>query len=86
MASSVRWYGNVFREDGHVLRRVLDFRLKVKEMETEVDMKKSGCGRKCEGWFENGRCTLPIKVECWRNSDCCWVEGNLATLWDTTRC
>ena len=34
----------------------------------------------CEGWFEKGRCTLPIEVECWCESDCCWVEVNLATL------
>ena len=25
MANSVRWYGHVLREDGHVLRRALDF-------------------------------------------------------------
>ena len=42
-------------------------------------MKKAGQGRKCEDWLEKGRCTLPIKVECQRKSDCCWVEVNLAT-------
>ena len=49
-------------------------------------MEEAGRGRKYEGWLENGRCTLPIKVECWCRSDCCWVEVNLATLtcWDTT--
>ena len=34
----------------------------------------------CEGWLEKGRCSLPIKVECWCKEDCCWVEVNLATL------
>ena len=34
----------------------------------------------CEGWFEKGRCTLPIKVECLCKSDCCAVELNLASL------
>ena len=29
--------------------------------------------------FENGRCTLPIEMECWSKSDCCWVEMTLAT-------
>ena len=33
-----------------------------------------------DGWFEKGRCTLPLIVECWRKSDCCWVEVNLATI------
>ena len=49
-------------------------------MEAEDDMKNAGCGRKCEMWFETERCTLPIVVECWSKSDCCWVEVNLATL------
>ena len=42
--------------------------------------KEAGCGRKCEGWFEKGRCILLIKVECWHKTDCCWAEVNLATL------
>ena len=49
-------------------------------MDVKEGMKKAGCGRMCECWFENGRCTLPIKVECWYKSDCLWVEVNLATL------
>ena len=43
-------------------------------------MERAGCLRKCEDWFENGRWTLPIVVECWHESDCCWVEVYLATL------
>ena len=41
----------------------------------------------CEGWFENGRYILPIEVDCWRESDGCWVEVNLAIfgVGDTTR-
>ena len=42
-------------------------------------MEKVGWGRKCEDWLENGRCTFPFKVECWRKHDCCWVEVNQAT-------
>ena len=45
-----------------------------------MDVENVGCGRKCEGWFENGRCTLLIKVMCRHKQDCCWVEVNLATL------
>ena len=43
-------------------------------------MKKAVGGRKYEGWFDKGSCTLPFKVDCWRRQDCCWVEVNLATL------
>ena len=78
--NSVCWNGHVLRrENGHALRRALDFWSK-EEREAKEDMKKTGRRRKCEGWFENGRCTLPFKVECWRKSDCCWVEVNLDTL------
>ena len=44
------------REDGHVLRGAFEF-------EVEGQRKKV-IGRKCEGWFEKGRCSLPIKVVC----------------------
>ena len=37
----------------------------MKEREAEEDMIGAGCGRKCDGWFENGRCILPIELECW---------------------
>ena len=72
MANSVRQYG-------HVVRRALDFEIE-SEREAKEDMEKAGWGRKYEGWFEKGRCTLPIKVECRCKQDCCWVEVNLATL------
>ena len=60
MANSVHWYGHVLRrEDGHVLRRALDF-------EVEGQRKKGRLMRTWqeqieeEGLFEKGRCTLPI--------------------------
>ena len=34
-------------------------------------MREAGRGGKCDDWFENGRCTLPIEVQCQRLSDCC---------------
>ena len=46
-----------------------------------MDIEEAGSERKCEGWFEWGRCTLPIKVDylCW--CDCySLVEVNLVTL------
>ena len=65
MANSVRWYCHVLRrEDSHVLRIALDFEVDG-QWEAEEDMVKTGGGRKCEDWFEKGRCTLLIKVECW---------------------
>ena len=48
MANSVRWYGHVLkREDGHVLRRALDF---------EVE------GQRKEGGRGHGNSTLRKKV------------------------
>ena len=46
---------------------------------------QGGCGsgklrNKAECWIEQGRCILPIKVDCWHHSDCHHVEVNLATL------
>ena len=32
------------------------------------------------GWFEKGRCAMPINVQFWRKSDCCCAEVNLSTL------
>ena len=67
------------REDGHVLRRALDF-----EVESSWKMEGQGrCGKsrlRNKGWFEKERCTLPFNVECWRKQEICWVEVNLATL------
>ena len=68
IANGVCWYGHVLRrEDGHVLRRVLDFEDEgqKEEMEMKENMEKAGWRRKCDGWFEKtGRFTLPTKVEC----------------------
>ena len=81
MANSVHWYV-LRREDGHILRKALDFEVegKRKKWRLKTGHGKSVWGRKCEGWFEKGRCTFPIKVEFLRKSACCWVEQNLATL------
>ena len=43
-------------------------------------MVTAGLGKKCEGWLEKVRCTLPFKVQYRRKSDCCWAEVNLAAL------
>ena len=80
MANSVQWHGHVLRrEDYHVLRRAIDFEVRGQRKNGRT-WKKAGCGRKCEGWFEKGRCTLPIKVDCRRKQDYCWVGVNLAML------
>ena len=34
------------------------------EREAEMDMEEAGCGRKHDGWFDQGRCALSIKVDC----------------------
>ena len=65
-ANIVHWYGHVLKmEDGHVLR---SFDLEVnghrKKVAEEV-MEETGCGKKYEGCFEEERCTLVMKVECW---------------------
>ena len=80
LASSVHWYGHVLRCE-NVLRRALDF-------EVEGQGKK---GRLVRTWmkqveeesvrfFEQGRCTLLIEVDCWQQCDYYVVEVNLATL------
>ena len=33
-----------------------------------------------DGWFEQGRCTLTINVDCWYYSDSYCVEVNLVIL------
>ena len=82
ISNSVHWYGHVLRrDDDHALRRALDFKVQGQRMKGYVkDMEEAGWGRKCEDWFEKGRCTLPFSVECWHGSDCRWVEVNLTTL------
>ena len=52
----------------------------MKGREAEEDTKEAGCGRKCEGWIRQGRHTLPIKIECWHESDCSWLKVNLTTI------
>ena len=52
----------------------------MEERQAEENIEKAGWGLNCNGWFEMGRWTLSIKVECLDKSDCCWVEVNLATL------
>ena len=70
------------REDGHVLRRTLEFEVEGhrKKGRLRRTWKKQIEEERCEGWFEKGICTLTIILECWCYSDCCWVEVNLATL------
>ena len=82
MANSVRWYGHELREDGHVLRKALEFEVEGqrKKGRPKMTWEKAGYGRKCEDWLENGRCTLSVEGECWHKTDCCWVEVALATL------
>ena len=68
IANSVCWYGHVLRREAdHVLTRALNFDSEGqrKKWRPKRTWMKAGRGRKCEDWFEKGRCTLPIKVECW---------------------
>ena len=70
---SVRYYNqisNLFflrREDGYVFRRALDIDVQVQGKRGRLmkHMEEAGGGRKFESWFEQGRFTLPIKVDCW---------------------
>ena len=60
MENSVHWYGHVLRrENCHVLRRALDLEVEGlrKKGRTKKTWKKTGLGRKYEGWYEKGRCT-----------------------------
>ena len=45
--------------EGHYILRSVKGKIEVKEY------MEAGRGRKCESWFEMGRCSVPIKVECW---------------------
>ena len=56
MAINVRWYGIVSRGGGQSLKE---------ERVAKEDMEEVGGGTKCGGRYEKGRCTLPIKVDCW---------------------
>ena len=83
MANSVQWYGHVLRrENGHVLRRSLDFevdghrkkgRLKrTWKRQVVEESVKFGLRR------EDALCRSKISIGV--NSDCCLVEVNLVTL------
>ena len=81
IANSVRWYDHVLRrEDGHILRRALDFEVEGQRMKGRL--KRTWKKQVEEGSVKVGlrRSTLPFKVECRRKKDCCWVEVNLVSL------
>ena len=66
----------------YILRRALDFEVEGqgKKVRLKKTLKKQLEEESFFCWFENGRSTLPIKMECWHYSDCCWIDLNLATL------
>ena len=81
MANSVHWYGHVLRrEDGHVLRMALYFKVEGQHKKCRRKTTRKKQVEEESGWIEKERCTLPFKVECRCKQDCCWVEVNLATL------
>ena len=58
MANSVHLYGLVLRrEDGHVLRRALDFEVECQRMKGRLKRtwKKQVEEDRCEGWFSEGK-------------------------------
>ena len=82
MVKNVRWHGHVLRrEDGHVLRRALDF-------EDDGQRKKGRLKRTCKMQVEEERVKVGLKMEdeladqsgVLVKLDCCRVEMNLATL------
>ena len=73
MANSVRWNGHVLRrEDGHVLRRALDF-------EVESQRKKWTVKRTWRKQAEE-ECVKVGLMHSVAQSDCCWLKENLANL------
>ena len=72
MANSVSWYGHVLRrEDGHVLRKALDY-------EVDVQRKKWRLKKTWKKLVEEESVNVDlsseksmIKVDCWHLSDCC---------------
>ena len=61
-------HGHVLRrENGHVLKRALDFEVESqsKKWRPKRTWKKQVEEKKCQGWLDQGQCTLPIKVGCW---------------------
>ena len=77
MANSVRWYGHVLRrEDGHVLRRALDF-------EVEGQRRKGWSKRTWKKQVEEESVKVVREGKMYfsiRKQDCCWVEVNLANV------
>ena len=60
LANSGQLYVFLFRiEDGHVLRRELDF-----NVEGQQDMDVVSGEKLHDGCFKKGRCTLLIKLDC----------------------
>ena len=82
MVNSVCWHDHLLRrEDGHVLRRALYFQVegegkKWRPMRTrKKQVEEEGVTVGLRG--EDSLCR---SKECWRKSDCCWVDVNLAAL------
>ena len=68
IANIVCWYDHVLRrEDGHVLRRALDFEVEGqrKKGRPKRTWKNQVEDKSLKDFLEKGRSTLPIKVECW---------------------
>ena len=54
------------RDGGHVLRKELDFEVDGQRKKGRLrGHGRSRLRKKVEGWFEHGRCALPIKLDCW---------------------
>ena len=72
MANGLRWCGHVLRrDDGHVLRKVLEFEGQEEVRTTKENMEdESGEGEQ-ECWFGEGGChkSSEMKSGSWR--DCC---------------
>ena len=70
--NGVRWYGHVLRrEDGHVLRKALEFEVKGKEevRTTKEDVEDASGEGEQECWFGEGGCLESSKMESgsWRD-------------------
>ena len=60
MGSSVRWHG-------HVLMMAFDFEVEGQRKKGRLKRtwKKQVEEERCEGWFEQGKCTFPTKMDFW---------------------
>ena len=70
--NGVRWFGHVLRrEDGHVLRKALEFEVKGKEevRTTKEDVEDASGEGEQECWFGEGGCLESSKMESgsWRD-------------------